>query len=299
MRILCDQLARAHGQARRLLAARAGSMKLLSWGRKYLPHHFVRPASIMHRWLGRVSRQHVAQPRHEAQRARSPRRGQVDHRHARLPLAGRRRGARALHLDPLRHPPPGLRHLENLKAELVDNPRLAADYPSAVGRGPVWRAGAIVLRNGVSDRGLRHRPADPRPTPPRQPAHAHPLRRPAERRPHAVGPAAGTLAHLVPRHADEGRHAADQRGQPGHRPAPRGPGHGTPPNARLDLADLPGHRTLARQHVAVGSNGRQIYADLENPDARQAARRVLRASTAGAWTPARPSSGPRRRTSTR
>ena len=41
-------------------------------------------------------------------------------------------------------------HLENIKAELLDNPRLAADYPDAVGRGPVWRAGAIVLRNGVA-----------------------------------------------------------------------------------------------------------------------------------------------------
>jgi predicted phage terminase large subunit-like protein len=41
-------------------------------------------------------------------------------------------------------------HLENLKAELLDNPRLAQDYPEATGRGPVWRSGAIVLRNGVA-----------------------------------------------------------------------------------------------------------------------------------------------------
>jgi predicted phage terminase large subunit-like protein len=41
-------------------------------------------------------------------------------------------------------------HLENLKAELLDNPRLAEDYPEAAGRGPVWRAGGIVLRNGAA-----------------------------------------------------------------------------------------------------------------------------------------------------
>jgi predicted phage terminase large subunit-like protein len=41
-------------------------------------------------------------------------------------------------------------HLENVKAELLDNPRLAADYAGAAGRGPTWRAGAIALRNGVT-----------------------------------------------------------------------------------------------------------------------------------------------------
>jgi predicted phage terminase large subunit-like protein len=41
-------------------------------------------------------------------------------------------------------------HLENLKAELIDNPLLARHYPHAAGRGPIWRAGAIVLRNGVT-----------------------------------------------------------------------------------------------------------------------------------------------------
>ena len=40
-------------------------------------------------------------------------------------------------------------HLENLKTELVENPQLTAAYPDAVGVGPIWRTGAIVLRNGV------------------------------------------------------------------------------------------------------------------------------------------------------
>ncbi len=41
-------------------------------------------------------------------------------------------------------------HLDNLKAELLDNRLLAEDYPQAAGRGIVWRSGSIVLRNGVA-----------------------------------------------------------------------------------------------------------------------------------------------------
>jgi predicted phage terminase large subunit-like protein len=40
-------------------------------------------------------------------------------------------------------------HLNNVKAELEANPQLATYYPDAVGRGRIWRAGAIELRNGV------------------------------------------------------------------------------------------------------------------------------------------------------
>jgi len=40
-------------------------------------------------------------------------------------------------------------HLENIKSELVDNGLLATRYPRAVGIGPVWRSGTIVLANRV------------------------------------------------------------------------------------------------------------------------------------------------------
>lgn len=39
--------------------------------------------------------------------------------------------------------------LEGIKAELEDNPRLAHDFPDAVGAGPVWQVGTIVTRNGA------------------------------------------------------------------------------------------------------------------------------------------------------
>ena len=60
--------------------------------------------------------------------------------------------------------------LEAIKAELEFNPRLAMDFPEAVGQGRVWQAGTIVTRNdakvqvagsGKKLRGLRHGPWRP------------------------------------------------------------------------------------------------------------------------------------------
>jgi predicted phage terminase large subunit-like protein len=39
--------------------------------------------------------------------------------------------------------------LEGIKTELLDNPRLAHDFPEAVGQGPVWQVGVIVTVNGT------------------------------------------------------------------------------------------------------------------------------------------------------
>ncbi|HEV3417440.1 MAG TPA: hypothetical protein VG056_11520, partial [Pirellulales bacterium] len=41
-------------------------------------------------------------------------------------------------------------HLENVKAELRENPRIAADYPEGAGTGRVWRENAVALTNGVT-----------------------------------------------------------------------------------------------------------------------------------------------------
>lgn len=60
--------------------------------------------------------------------------------------------------------------LEAIKAELEFNPRLACDFPDAVGQGRVWQAGTIVTRgdvkvqvagSGKKLRGLRHGPYRP------------------------------------------------------------------------------------------------------------------------------------------
>jgi len=148
--VFYEELAWRHGRARRIQRSGNGALSLLGWGRKYLPHHFTRPASAMHRWLAA----HLDRMWH--------RRG------TKLNVLGPRGGAKSTRgtlACPLvaavsRFEPyvwsvsdtkqQAYAHLENLKAELVDNPRLAADYPDAAGRGPVWRKGSIVLNNGVA-----------------------------------------------------------------------------------------------------------------------------------------------------
>ncbi|MEX2118892.1 MAG: hypothetical protein WD847_04715 [Pirellulales bacterium] len=123
---------------------------LLAWGRAYLPEHFTRPASAMHQWLEReLEGLHL-------------RRGN------KLNAIGPRGGAKST-IGTLAYP---LRaaveawepyiwivsdtkhqassHLENIKAELVDNERLAEAYAAAYGRGPVWREHSIALANGVA-----------------------------------------------------------------------------------------------------------------------------------------------------
>jgi len=123
---------------------------LLAWGRKYLPDHFSLPPSDMHRWLAeQLDASHT-------------------HRGTKINVLGPRCGAKstigtlALPLraavecwenyiwivSDTKHQ--ACAHLENIKAELLDNPRLAEDFSAAVGRGLVWRGNSIVLRNGVT-----------------------------------------------------------------------------------------------------------------------------------------------------
>jgi len=164
--VLYHEIAVRHGFARRCQAARNGQMNLLEWGGRYLPNHFSLAPSNMHQWL--------AQQLDGLQHARG----------TKLNVLGPRGGAKST-IGTLAYPllaavtrsepyiwivsdtqDQACAHLENIKAELTDNPRLAADYPGAVRQGPVWRAGSIVLRNRVAIeafgtgqriRGRRHR----------------------------------------------------------------------------------------------------------------------------------------------
>ena len=171
LQTLRDEVARRHGRARRLQAARNGGPGLLEWAQKYLPDHLTQAPSAMHRWLAY----------------------QLDRmwhrRGTKLNLLGPRGGAKstiATLVYVLRAAVEGWEpyvwivsdtrhqaraHLENVKSELTDNPRLAADYANAVGKGPVWRAGSVVLPNGVAIeafgtgqriRGRRRRASRPR-----------------------------------------------------------------------------------------------------------------------------------------
>lgn len=145
---LRDELARKHGQARRRLAG-GTAVDLLAWGRKYLPQHFTRPASDMHRWLARQLDQ-MCRCRGTKVNLLGPR-GSAKSTLGTLafPLwaAVECREPYIWIVSDTRHQ--ACAHLANLRAELADNPRLAADYPQAAGRGLVWRENVIVLRNGV------------------------------------------------------------------------------------------------------------------------------------------------------
>jgi predicted phage terminase large subunit-like protein len=146
--VLHREVAWRHGRARRL-ARQSGGLDLLAWGRTYLPDHFCRPPSNMHRWLAeqfdamqtaRGVKINVLGPRGGAKSTLGT---------LALPLraALERREPYIWIVSDTKHQ--ACAHLENVKNELTDNRRLAADFPSAVGRGPVWRGNAVVLRNGV------------------------------------------------------------------------------------------------------------------------------------------------------
>jgi len=148
--ILHDALAHTHGQSRRLARRGRCDLDLAAWGKKYLSDHFRQPPSLMHRWL--VDQLDAAQAE----------------RGTKINVLGPRGGAKSTIATlalPLRaaleHQEPYIwivsdtkhqacAHLENVKAELLENKLLAEDFPNAVGRGRVWRGNSIVLRNGVT-----------------------------------------------------------------------------------------------------------------------------------------------------
>lgn len=128
---------------------------LLAWGRRYLPSHFQRPPSRLQSWLaeeldgwgdyasdsGRGHRLNIIGPRGAAKSTLAslafPLRAAVEKREAYIWITSDTHHQAAM-------------HLENIKTELLDNPRLRSTYGEAVGRGPVWRADALRLSNGVT-----------------------------------------------------------------------------------------------------------------------------------------------------
>lgn len=121
----------------------------LDWGRAYLSNHFAKPPSALHQWLGE-----------QLDRARQERGLKIN-------LVGPRGAAKstigtlsyALQAAVTGAEPyiwivsdtkqQADTHLENIKTELLENLRLARDYPHAAGRGPRWQASMIELPNQV------------------------------------------------------------------------------------------------------------------------------------------------------
>lgn len=149
-RWLDAELKRQERRARFRASLNGARFDLLGWGQRYLAEHFALPPSALHRWLAERCGE-MAVARGMKVNVLGPRGGAKSTIGSlALPLcAALERWEKYIWIvSDTRHQ--ACAHLENIKSELVDNPRLAADYPDATGRGPVWRAGAITLRNGVT-----------------------------------------------------------------------------------------------------------------------------------------------------
>lgn len=145
-----DELAVRHGWARRYQAGRNGDAGLLAWGQKYLPEHFTRPPSEMHRWLGRHldKMAHVRGIKLNVLGPRGGAKSTIGTLAFPLRMAVENREPYIWIVSDTRHQ--AAAHLENIKTELLANRRLAQDFPQAAGQGPVWRSSSVVLGNGAT-----------------------------------------------------------------------------------------------------------------------------------------------------
>jgi predicted phage terminase large subunit-like protein len=123
----------------------------LEWGKKFLPMHFVHPASVMHRWLGeqldamlddRGSRVNVIGPRCSAKSTVATfcyvLRCAVEGSERYIWIVSDTNDQANIHLD-------------NLRVELDDNEELRKTYAKVLEkRGRHWRSSAIQLRSGVT-----------------------------------------------------------------------------------------------------------------------------------------------------
>ena len=144
-----NDFAPRHGRARRA-AAHISTCDLLHWAQTYLPDHFGRPPSRMHRWLS-AQLEHISTRRGSKLNVLAPR-GAAKSTIAALayPLREALEGREPYIwlLSDTRHQAHA--HLENIKNELTANAAIAAAYPHTTGKGPVWRSGSILLTNGVA-----------------------------------------------------------------------------------------------------------------------------------------------------
>ncbi len=122
---------------------------LIEWAQHYLPHHFSRPPSRMHRWLDeqlslmqqqRGHKLNVIGPRGSAKSTVGS---------LAWPLRLALTGAEPYIWIVSDTAGQACNHLQNIKTELTDNARLATDYPTATGRGMPWSQQMIMLNNGV------------------------------------------------------------------------------------------------------------------------------------------------------
>ena len=132
------------------MARRDPDMTTLEWGYIYLPEHFSKPVSSMHRWLGREldtlrtdrgSKINLIGPRGSAKSTVATLcyvlRAAVEGWEPYIWIVSDTRDQASIHLD-------------NLRNELSENARLLRDYQEGAVRGRHWRSGTLQLRNQVT-----------------------------------------------------------------------------------------------------------------------------------------------------
>ncbi|HEY2149068.1 MAG TPA: hypothetical protein VGH32_14100 [Pirellulales bacterium] len=146
--LLHDSLAKQLGEERSRLAV-ARDWSLVEWGREYLPNHFRLPPSRMHVWIAEQLEAFKAE-RGRKLNVLGPRGGAkstIGTLAFVLRAALETREPYIMIVSDTKHQ--AVAHLENIKTELRENPRIAADYPEAVAVGRIWRQDAVRLGNGV------------------------------------------------------------------------------------------------------------------------------------------------------
>lgn len=126
------------------------AIDLIEWSKKHLGEYFEKSPSRMHVWLGkklgsfeknRGIKLNVLAPRGAAKSTIGtlayPLREALEGKEAYIWIIS----------DTMSQ---AHGHLENIKTEIAENPTIAESYPESSGRGPVWRMGNIVLKNGVA-----------------------------------------------------------------------------------------------------------------------------------------------------
>jgi len=143
----------AAGIERRQIESKAAtvdrSIDQLTWARKYLPHYFTRKPSAMHEWLAAAT--------HSARRERGVIINVIGPRGGAKSTVGTTTNALRCAVEGTEPfiwiisetGPQAEEFLTQIKEELEHNEALARDYPEACGKGSVWRANKIKLRNNV------------------------------------------------------------------------------------------------------------------------------------------------------
>lgn len=148
-RTLTDRL--IHDVGKGLVQTVTGGTKLnlLDWANAMLPHYLAKDCSKLHTFLATTFNQ-LRTVRGKKWNIVAPR-GNAKSTWMSLikPLRSALEGEEPYIIIISDTGDQAVQHLDNIKAEIESNPRIARAYPTVAGKGPQWRTERIELKNGV------------------------------------------------------------------------------------------------------------------------------------------------------